>query len=198
MEKEEIVRLFRDPPVLECDRIVLRRMLKSDAADMFEYASNPAVTKYLTWDVHPTKRFSANYLAYLNTRYRAGEFFDWAIVTRNGNKMIGTCGFTRFNFSAYSAEIGYVLNPTYWGRGVAAEAARRVIRFGFDVLELHRIEAKFMEGNRQSLRVMEKLGMTLEGYARESMMAKGEFVTVGTCSILRDEYNRMRYLSQII
>jgi len=196
LEQNEIVRVFRDIPTLECDRIILRRMLKSDAEDMFEYASNPAVTKYLTWDIHPNKRFSANYLGYLQNKYRTGEFFDWAIVTRDKGKMIGTCGFTRFNYSSYSAEIGYVLNPRYWGRGVAAEAARRVIRFGFDTLELHRIEAKFMSNNIQSLRVMEKLGMRLEGYARESLMVRNEFVTVGTCSILRDEYMQRRIHSQ--
>lgn len=198
MEQEDIIRLFRQIPTLECDRIVLRRMQKSDADDMFEYASNPAVTKYLLWDVHPNRRFTYNYLNYLQSRYKAGEFYDWAIATKEENKMIGTCGFTRFNFQAYSAEIGYVLNPAYWGKGVAVEAARRVIRFGFDVLELHRIEAKFMEGNNQSLRVMEKSGMTYEGMMRDGMYVKNGFVSVGTCSILRNEYNESRIMSQML
>lgn len=198
MEQDDIIRIFRQIPALECDRIVLRRMQKSDADDMFEYASNPAVTKYLLWDVHPNRRFTYNYLSYLHSRYKAGEFYDWAIVTKNGEKMIGTCGFTRFNFQAYSAEIGYVLNPAYWGKGVAVEAARRVIRFGFDMLELHRIEAKYMEGNMQSRRVMEKLGMTYEGTMRDGMFVKNSFVSVGTCAILRSEYNESRIMSQVL
>lgn len=198
MEKDEITRLFRHIPELECDRVTLRRMQKSDADDMFEYASNPAVTKYLLWDVHPDRRFTYNYLSYINSRYKSGEFYDWAIVAKHSGKMIGTCGFTRFNFQAYSAEIGYVLNPAYWGKGVAAEAARRVIRFGFDTLELHRIEARYMENNTQSRRVMEKLGMTYEGTTRDGMFVKNAFVSVGTYSILRSEYNEARIMSQML
>lgn len=198
MEKDEILKIFKNPPILECDRIILRKMDRSFADDMFEYASNPAVTKYLTWDVHPNRRFSYNYLGYVNSRYRTGEFFDWAITMRDSGKMIGTCGFTRFNFSSYSAEIGFVLNPKYWGYSIAPEASRRVIRFGFDTLELHRIEARYMENNIQSRRVMEKSGMTFEGIYRDMMLVRGQFVSVGVCSILRSEFNRDRIMSQLL
>ena len=198
MEKDEILKIFKNPPILECDRVILRKMDRSFADDMFEYASNPAVTKYLTWDVHPNSRFSYNYLGYVNSRYRTGEFFDWAITMRDSGKMIGTCGFTRFNFSSYSAEIGFVLNPKYWGYSIAPEAARRVIRFGFDTLELHRIEARYMENNIQSRRVMEKSGMTFEGIYRDMMLVRGQFVSVGVCSILRSEFNRNRIMSQLL
>ena len=198
MEKDEILKIFKNPPILECDRIILRKMDRSFADDMFEYASNPAVTKYLTWDVHPNRRFSYNYLGYVNSRYRTGEFFDWAITMRDSGKMIGTCGFTRFNFSSYSAEIGFVLNPKYWGYSIAPEASRRVIRFGFDTLALHRIEARYMENNIQSRRVMEKSGMTFEGIYRDMMLVRGQFVSVGVCSILRSEFNRDRIMSQLL
>ncbi len=198
MEKDEILKIFKNPPILECDRIILRKMDRSFADDMFEYASNPAVTKYLTWDVHPNRRFSYNYLGYVNSRYRTGEFFDWAITMRDSGKMIGTCGFTRFNFSSYSAEIGFVLNPKYWGYSIAPEASRRVIRFGFDTLELHRIEARYMENNIQRRRVMEKSGMTFEGIYRDMMLVRGQFVSVGVCSILRSEFNRNRIMSQLL
>ena len=198
MEKDEILKIFKNPPILECDRVILRKMDRSFADDMFEYASNPAVTKYLTWDVHPNRRFSYNYLGYVNSRYRTGEFFDWAITMRDSGKMIGTCGFTRFNFSSYSAEIGFVLNPKYWGYSIAPEASRRVIRFGFDTLELHRIEARYMENNIQSRRVMEKSGMTFEWIYRDMMLVRGQFVSVGVCSILRSEFNRNRIMSQLL
>ena len=102
--------------------------------------------------------------------------------------MIGTCGFTRFHTDANSAEIGYVLNPLYWGLGIAPEAVRAVMRFGFRELHLHRIEARYMVGNNRSRRVMEKVGMEFEGISRESMFVKGKYVSVGTCAILRGEY----------
>ena len=102
--------------------------------------------------------------------------------------MIGTCGFTRFELPHNSGEIGYVLNPEYHKKGYGTEAASRVMRFGFEVLKLNRIEARFMEHNAASLRVMEKAGMTFEGFHRKAMRIKGKYETVGYCSILRDEF----------
>ena len=64
------------------------------------------------------------------------------------------------------------------------------MRFGFEELHLHRIEAKFIKGNDASLRVMERCGMTFEGYLREAMLVKGGYVTVGICSILADEWRQ--------
>ena len=188
MEQDEIKRVFRHIPTLESRRLILRKISKFDDKDFYEYASDPRVTQYLTWDVHPNVRFSANYISYLQSRYRAGEFFDWAITLKDTGKMIGTCGFTHFNYPAYAAEIGYVLNPAYWGYGLAPEAVKRVVRFGFDYLGLNRIEARCIAGNVRSRRVMEKACMTYEGTAREGLFIKGRFASVETCSILRSEY----------
>jgi ribosomal-protein-alanine N-acetyltransferase len=109
-------------------------------------------------------------------------------VLDSEDKMIGTCGFTRFDYNNNSGEIGYVINPAYRGRGIADEAVRAVMQFGFETLRLNRIEAKFIEGNSASMRVMEKTGMTFEGYHRSSMYIKGDYRTIGVCAILRDEY----------
>lgn len=194
MNRENIQRIFRDPPVMQTKRLTLRRMLKSDYRDMYEYASQPIVTRYLLWDIHDSEAYTYKYLQYIQSRYRLGEFYDWAVVLRDPEggrgKMIGTCGFTRFHHEHNGAEIGYVLNPAYWGMGLAPEAVSAVMRFGFTELRLHRIEARYMLGNNASRRVMEKVGMTFEGVARESMFVKGVFVSVGTCSILRSEYFR--------
>ena len=59
-------------------------------------------------------------------------------MLRTSHRMIGTCGFVRFDEENESAEVGYVLHPDYWGQGLAAEALREVLSFGFDRLELHR------------------------------------------------------------
>lgn len=190
MTHDDIIRIFRDPPVLETRRLVLRRMQKRDSHDMYEYASRRDVTEYLLWDPHESEYYTYRYLSYIQSRYRAGDFYDWAVVVRENQKMIGTCGFTRFNTEANSAEVGYVLNPAYWGFGIAPEAVLNVMRFGFVNLHLNRIEARYMVGNDRSRRVMEKVGMTFEGVARESMHVKGKYVSVGTCSILRSEFQQ--------
>ena len=83
-----------------------------------------------------------------------------------------------------------MLNPDYHGRGYGTEAAGRVVRFGFEVLSLHRIEAKFMKGNDASLHVIEKLGMRFEGYRHDAMLVKGSYRTIGACSLLRPYYEK--------
>ncbi len=188
MTREEISRIFRNPPIIDTRRLYLRKMNKSDSADMYEYSCREDVTRYLLWSPHPSESYTYKYLTYLQSRYRAGDFYDWAVVLRDTHKMIGTCGFTKLNIESNSAEVGYVLNPEYWGCGFAPEAVSAVIKFGFNELRLHRIEARYMVGNERSVRVMEKVGMTREGISRESLHVKGHYVSVGVCSILRSEY----------
>ncbi len=188
MKKDLIYRLFSRIPPMDTDRLSLRAMKVSDAPDMFAYAHRADVTEYLTWLPHRDIEETRDYLTEVGRRYRTGDFYDWALICREDGHMIGTCGFTSFNYNADSAEVGYVLNPVYQGRGLATEALRAVMRFGFAELSLHRIEAHFIEGNMASRRLMERVGMQFEGYARESMFIKGRYRTIGTCAVLRHEF----------
>lgn len=187
MNRDELCRIFRDPPKLLTARTCLRRMMKSDSYDMYEYAKRDDVTRYLLWDPYPNENYTHRYLSYLQTRYRAGDFYDWAVVMRDTYKMIGTCGFTRFSIESNSAEVGYVLNPDFWGMGIAPEVVSKVLAFGFNELDLNRIEARYMVGNDRSRRVMEKVGMTFEGVRRGEMLIKGSYRDIGVCSILRED-----------
>ena len=197
MEREYTLRIFKDPPSLRTERLVLRRMRRDDRDDMYEYASNPAVTQYLLWEPHTDRHYTARYLSYVQSRYRAGEFFDWAIIDSSSSKMIGTCGFCAIDFDNSSAEVGYVLNPAFWHLGIATEALSEVIRFGFSVLGLNRIEAKYILENTASLRVMQRAGMMLEGISRSALLHRGKYVSVGTCSILRDEFDGFVFRNNI-
>ena len=188
MKKEAIYRIFARMPDISTDRLLLRRITVDDIDDMYEYAKNATLTRYLTWSPHPDKAYTFEYVTYLQSRYKTGEFFDWAVTLKDGGKMIGTCGFTRFDFQNDAGEIGYVINPEYQGRGIATEALGAVIKFGFEDLALNRIECRFMTENEVSRRVMQKNGMTFEGVLRRAMLVKGEYRDVGVCSILRSEY----------
>ncbi len=186
MKKEFIYKIFSHMPCLRTDRLVLRKIALDDIDDMYEYAKDPAVTKYLTWSPHPDKAYTFEYVSYLQDRYKSGDFFDWGIIY--DGKMIGTCGFTRFDFQHNCGEIGYVVNPDYHDMGIATEAVGRVIKYGFERLRLNRIECRFMMENTASLRVMEKNGMTFEGALRQGMLVKGIYRDIGVCSMLRLEY----------
>ena len=193
MQKDTVRKIFRKIPVLETDRLYLRKMKVSDFSDMYEYARLESVTRYLLWREHPDKAYTKDYLSYIQSKYRAGEFFDWAVVHKESGKMIGTCGFASLDFENNSAEIGYVLNPEFWGKGYATEAVKKVIEFGFYDLNLHRIEARYIVGNEKSRRVMEKCGMFFEGVHVSSLFVKDKYVSVGYCAITGDRYIKHIY-----
>ena len=188
MRREDICKIFANIPTLKTERLILRKIKGDDVEDMYEYSCDASVTEYLTWSPHPDKTYTLEYISYLQSRYRTGDFYDWAVVLKDTGKMIGTCGFTRFDYANNSPEIGYVLNTEYHGQGIATEALEKVLEFGFEKICLNRIEGKYMVENAASRRVMEKCSMTFEGVRREGMLIKGRYRNIGVCSILKREY----------
>jgi RimJ/RimL family protein N-acetyltransferase len=93
--------------------------------------------------------------------------FQLAITLAQGGQLIGNCGIRMKTPDAREADIGYELDPGYWGRGYATEAASRLLAFGFRDLELHRIWAWCIAENVASAHVLEKIGMQQEGRLRE-------------------------------
>ena len=188
MNKETTVKFFRHIPPLNTERLVLRKILPSDYEDMYEYSSKNEVTRFLMWSCHPSSDYTKQYIEYLQGRYKIGDFFDWAIALKDSGKMIGTCGFTKFDYSNNSAEIGYVLNPSYWGYGYCTEAVKRIIDFGFESLKLNRIEAKYIKENVMSRKVMERSGMLFEGTMKSAIYSKNKYWDIGVCAIVRSRY----------
>ena len=176
--------------MIKTARLTLRALSVTDALDMFEYASRDDVTEYLLWSSHREISYTREYLRYVESRYATGDFYDWAITLTESGRMIGTCGFAAIDTVNNSGEIGYVLNPEYGARGLATEAARAVMEFGFSTLGMHRIEARFMKGNEPSRRVMEKLGMSFEGFSPDAIFVKGEYRTVGRCAVLTGDFRK--------
>lgn len=176
----------------------MRRLRVSDYLDMYEYSCLEQVTEYLLWYPHKNEEYTYRYLEHVQSEYRSGDFYDWAVVYKEHNKMIGTCGFTSFDTQNNSAEIGYVLNPLYWGIGLAAEAVTAVLEYGFSDLRLNRIEARYIVENHRSRRVMEKCGMTFEGIFRGAIYNKHEYKDIGICSILNREYKIFQNKNEFI
>lgn len=196
MNEEIIKSIFRLPPRIETERLILRAVGPGDKYDMFEYASDREVTKYLTWCPHPSLNYTKRYIESVCAAYRNGTFFDFAVELKAKRKMIGTCGFTSFDYRNNSCEVGYVLNPRYRGYSLAPEAVLAVMRFAFTTLKAHRVFARYMEGNDASRRVMEKCGMAYEGTAKGALFLDGNYVDVGCCAITSDSYfGRLRNLN---
>ena len=189
LTRELILRTFTQIPRMETKRLILRQILPCDVEDMYDYARTKEVTEHLLWNPHPTVQYTSRYVEYLQERYRAGDFYDWAIVLKDNHCMIGTCGFTSFDYTNNSAEVGYVIHPKEWGKGIATEALTAVLQFANNKLHLHRVEARYLEKNIASRHVMEKCGMHFEGIRYESLIVKGHYQNVGVCSIILPNKN---------
>ena len=192
MNKESLYRIFSNMPELDTPRLHLRAMRVRDSADMFDYARRPEISRYLLWSPHPDVYHTRRYLEYLAGRYRIGAHYEWAVVHKETGKMIGTCGFARVDSANNSAELGYVLHPDFHGQGLIPEAAEAVLHFGFRIMGLNRIEARYMVENNASRRVMDKLGMQFEGIKRSQLLVKGIYRDIATCAILATDYRATR------
>jgi len=174
-------------PRLETKRLVLRRMLPDDAADVFTYASDPEVAAQTTWEAHRTLDDSREFIGRVMSWYADGFGGPWGLELKETGQLIGTCGMAITPQHA-RAELGYALGRAWWGQGLMTETVTEAIRYGFEELGLNRIEARCIPANLGSARVMEKSGMTCEGTIREQVYVKGSFDDLRLFSILRREW----------
>jgi [ribosomal protein S5]-alanine N-acetyltransferase len=181
--------LFKDLPDLRTERLLLRKLSMDDAPDLFAYAADPEVTRYLDWEPHSSIDDSRRFLEGVTEAYARGEPRSWAIVYRDEDRMIGTGGFLFWDQVANRSEIGYATSRQYWGRGLMSEAVPEMLRFGFERMALNRIEARCNRSNTGSIRVLEKSGFKLEGVLRESFVQKGKLSDLLLFSILRREWS---------
>ena len=179
--------VFSSLPVLETPRLRLRPLTMRDDRDMYRYCSDPEVSRHVLWETHESLRHSRQVLRAALRQYRSGAPSSFAIERRSDRRMIGTIGFMWINCDHRSGEVGYSLARDCWNQGYCTEALGAVLRFGFEELKLHRIEAQHEVDNPASGRVMEKCGMRCEGTLRGRVFNKGRFSDVKLYAILRTD-----------
>jgi [ribosomal protein S5]-alanine N-acetyltransferase len=173
-------------PTLETERLRLRPFTFDDEAAVFALVSDPEIARFVRFEPHRTPAETRAFLELVLGHYRRGDPFAWAIVVRDDGRLVGSCGFVSQAPERKSAEIGYWLGKPYWGQGYAVEAARALVRFGFEHLGLDRVEAKCFLENHAGQRVIEKLGMTFEG-TDCSERIKGEYPELRVYGIARQQ-----------
>ena len=178
-------------PDLMTPRLRLRRLTMRDAQDIFRYSRDPEVARHVLWDAHRTVGDSRAYLRYMLRRYRGHEPASWGIEHLDSGRIIGTIGFMWIQEDNNAAEVGYSLARDFWGQGYMTEALRAVLQYGFDGLNLNRIEAQHETTNPASGAVMRKCHMQHEGTLRSRLFNKGRYVDVELYAILRRDYNRL-------
>ena len=152
---------------IETHRLILRRYRMEDAEDMFSnWASDPEVTRFLTWPTHKSVDVTRYVLNDWISKYDDGGFFNWAIEWKETGSVIGNIAVTVLHEETEAAELGYCMSRAFWGRGIMPEALRAVMDYLFDTVGLNRIEAAHDVNNPKSGRAMEKAGLKLEGIHR--------------------------------
>jgi ribosomal-protein-alanine N-acetyltransferase len=185
----EIEKIFGDFPILETERLKLRKITLEDVEDMYSYGSDEEVSKYVPWNTHNTLSDTKEFVEFVLNQYENNQVAPWGMEYKDNGRFIGTIGFVSWEPKHNVAEIGYVLSRDYWGKGITAEAANEVIKFGFTKMDLIRIQARCFVENIGSARVMEKTGMSFEGIIRKGIFAKGKHRDIKMYSSLKEEFS---------
>ena len=179
-------------PTLETDSLILRKPCMKDAKDIFLYASDEEVARYVLWDPHRSAEETGMFIRDLRRRGRQGLPTSWAVVLRGSGKVIGTIGFIWYSAENRSAELGYSFSREYWNHGYATQALGAVISSAFRSLPVNRLEAQHDLRNPASGRVMQKCGLRQEGVLRSRILNKGEYVDVALYAILRSDWEQLQ------
>jgi ribosomal-protein-alanine N-acetyltransferase len=171
------------------DRLILRNFMNGDWRAVHVYASDPEVSRYMTWGPNSEQQ-SREYIErmMLHARQTRRREYELAVVLRESHGLIGGCGLTVEGPDGKEAMLGYCFDRSHWRNGYATEAAGAMLRFGFQTLGVHRIYSTADELNVGSWRVMEKLRMKREGRLREHIWCKGRWRNSFLYSILEDEW----------
>lgn len=173
---------------LHTERLVLRPLKSTDVQALFEVFSDPKVMRHWSGAAWNSIEQAQQKIAQYDKALRESESIGLGIVNIQTNTVIGTCSLFQLDEQCRRAEIGYGMVSTAWGNGYMYEALTALINFGFEVLDLNRIEADIDPRNQPSLRSVERLGFIKEGHLRERWIVEGEISDSSIYGLLRRDW----------
>nr|WP_276616039.1 GNAT family protein [Paenibacillus timonensis] len=186
---EIVFRCGGDIPVLESERLRLRRMERNDAGVLFHYWSDSEVIKYMNLPPFTSVEDTWEMINLLNGLSESEDTLRFGIELKEEKKLIGSCGFNVWELAgAYRGEIGYDLGREYWGHGYMSEALRMLLAYGYETMGLNRIEALVDPRNNASRRLLKAFGFLEEGLLRQYQWTESGFVDLLMYSLLKKEY----------
>ncbi|WP_460674281.1 GNAT family N-acetyltransferase [Larkinella ripae] len=166
---------FTPFPTLETERLVLRQLEPSDQQELFRLRSDTDIMRFIARPLAKTVDDAALLIKDFREAARNNERITWGITLKNSPALIGTIGFVKILKEHERAEVGYLLHPLHHGSGLMQEALRAVIDYGFQILNLHSIEAVVDPRNTASARILERNGFRKEGHFKENICFNGQF-----------------------
>ncbi|MCB9101528.1 MAG: GNAT family N-acetyltransferase [Anaerolineales bacterium] len=177
---------------LETSKLILREYSAHDLAAILAYQTHPAYLRYYPWS-RRTRSQVESFLHQLIEWQTAQPRlkFQLAVELKETRELIGSCGLRKSQDTSFEGELGYEIDPHYWGLGYATEAVETMVKFGFDTLQLHRVFASVIANNIGSRRVLEKLGFTYEGQLRENQRFKDRWWDTALFGLLKHEWDKI-------
>ena len=179
---------------LETERLVLRKFEVEDAGAMFRnWASDPEVTKYLTWPPHASVEASKSIISSWIHLYSHDNQYSWTIVLKELGEPIGSIAAVKQDLETEMVHIGYCIGRPWWHKGYTSEALCRLVRFFFEDVGVNRIESRHDPRNPNSGRVMQKAGLKYEETLRESDKNNQGICDAVNYAILAEDYYNLYY-----
>ena len=175
-----------DFPTLSTERLILRKIKPSDIKRVHEGLSDERVTKYYAVSF-PTLEATKEQMIWFDKLFDEKTGIWWAICEKDNPQMIGTIGLYEYEKEHRKAEVGYWLIHPSWGNGYASEAVETVVEFGFENMDLNRIEAFVEGGNIASERILKKMGFSEEGMFRQREWKRDKFIDLKIFGVLANE-----------
>ena len=182
---------------IETSRLILRRAVREDTEAMFRnWASDPEVTKFLTWPAHSNIAVSEMVIGSWLQEYEKESYYQWMIVLKELDEPIGSISVVRQNDRVEEAEIGYCIGRRWWHKGIVSEALSAVIEYLFTEVGVNRVAARHDPNNPHSGGVMRKCGMKYEGTNRACDRNNQGICDAAQYSILRGEWQKPRHFME--
>lgn len=178
---------FNPFPDLETTRLELRRITINDIVDLFNLRSNNEVMLYIKRSVPITIDEIAILIQKMEDMINSNNGIVWGITLKGESRIIGSIGLHRIEKENFRAEVGYMLLPEFWHKGIMSEAIQVLLRFGFETINLHSIQANIDPRNTRSKNVLLKFNFEKEAYFKESFYSNGKFLDTEIYSLLKSK-----------
>ena len=175
-------------PTLTSPRLILRWLERGDAPGLFEIFSDREAMRYWSSEPWTDQAEGVEMIESVRRCFAESSLYQWGVARRSDEALIGTCTLAHLDAKNRRAEIGFILRHDQWGQGYMSEATRALLRFAFEELDLHRIEADVDPRNETSIRLLENLGFQREGYLRQRWFVGKEINDTVFYGLLRSDW----------
>ncbi|MBK8954140.1 MAG: GNAT family N-acetyltransferase [Saprospiraceae bacterium] len=166
---------FNPFPELQTEKISLRKIRSEDAIALYRLRTNADVMKYLDRPIMQSVLEAEQLIQMMLDGIAENKNINWCICTPTYEQLLGTIAFWKIDETNHRAEIGYILDPDWQGKGLMSDAMRLVIDYGFSNMRLHGIDANVNPANQKSINLLTKFGFQKEAHFRENYFFNGHY-----------------------